>query len=377
VKLQRIKPIAVKEFRQVVRDTRTLSVLLFFPAFMMILFGYALSFDVKHVPLAVLDNDRSAQSRDYIQNFLHSDKFDLRFYLAGSNEVDAVLDDGRAQVVLVIPPDFADHLSRGEPAEVQINLDGSNSNSAATALGYVSAVTQDYSEQIRTRTLKRVGITNVPLPIDYRPRIWYNPELRSARFLVPGIIVQILLIMTVISTSLSVVREKERGTMEQIIVSPLHPIEVIVGKCIPYVLLSMVGAVMVLVMGWLLFGVAVKGSILMLSFAMLVFLVGGLGMGLLISTLTGTQRAAYQMSALMTMLPSILLSGFIFPLRNMPIPIQVVSYIIPARYFLPVLRGIIVKGTGLVTYWREMLFLVVFAVAVISLSTARLRRQMS
>ena len=377
MKLQRIKPIAVKEFRQVVRDTRTLAVLLFFPAFMMFLFGYALSFDVKHVPLAVLDNDRTAQSRDYIQSFLHSENFDLRFYLAGSNEVDAVLDDGRAQVVLVIPPDFADHLSRGDQVDVQINLDGSNSNSAATALGYVSAITADYSEQIRTRALKRVGMTSVALPIDYRPRVWYNPELRSARFLVPGIIVQILLIMTVISTSLSVVREKERGTMEQIIVSPLLPIEVIIGKCIPYVLLSMIGAAIVLMMGWLLFAVAVKGSILLLSLSMLVFLIGGLGMGLLISTVTGTQRAAFQMSALLTMLPSILLSGFIFPLRNMPIPIQVVSYLIPARYFLPILRGIIVKGTGLVTYWREMVFLVAFAVAVISLSTVRLRRQMS
>jgi ABC-2 type transport system permease protein len=183
--------------------------------------------------------------------------------------------------------------------------------------------------------------------------------------------------MTVISTSLSVVREKERGTMEQLVVSPLHPLEVILGKSVPYIILSFIGAAVIVFCGWLLFGVAVKGSWLLLFLATGLFLAGGLGMGLLISTIANTQRMAYQFSGLLTMMPSFLLSGWIFPLRNMPVPVQIVSYIIPARYFLPILRSIIVKGVGLADFWPQMVFLLVFAVAVIALSTARLRRQMA
>jgi ABC-2 type transport system permease protein len=244
-------------------------------------------------------------------------------------------------------------------------------------LGYVGAIAQGYSANIQMAALLRVGLTNVALPIDYRPRVWYNPELRSANYLIPGIIVQILMLMTVISTSLSVVREKERGTMEQLVVSPLHPFEVIVGKCAPYILLSLFGAAVVVLFGWFLFGVAVKGSLLLLFVVTLAFVIGGLGLGLLISTLANTVRVAYMFAGLLTMMPSFLLSGWIFPLRNMPIPVQIVSYIIPARYFLPTLRAIIVKGVGLSAFWPQLVFLVVFAVVVLTLSTARLRRQMS
>ena len=368
---------AAKELRQIVRDWRTLAVLLFFPAFMMILFGYALNFDVKHVPLAVLDNDRTPRSRDFVQNFGHSEYFDLRGYLERESDIDEALDAGRVQCVLVIPPGFTQQLTRGATAEVQVNVDGSNSNSAAAVLGYVNAICLDYAGRVRATALLRAGLSGIAMPIDYRPRVWYNPELKSARFLIPGIMVQILLIMTVISTSLSVVREKERGTMEQLVVSPLGPAEVILGKTVPYLGIAFIGVGIVLFVGWALFGVAVKGSWFLLFGATLVFLVGGLGMGLLISTLTGTQRSAFQLSALLTMLPSILLSGFIFPLRNMPIPIQVVSYLIPARYFLPVLRGIILKGTGLSAFWPDLVFLVGFAILTLVLSTGRLRRQMS
>lgn len=376
-RLRRVRPVAVKEVRQILRDRRTLIVMLGFPIFMMLLFGYALNFDVKHIPLAVLDNDQTTQSRDLAESFLHSGYFDFSRSLSTEREVNEVLDGGRAQVVLVMPAGFADSLARGDNVAVQLAVDGSNSNTASTVIGYAGAIIQDYSQQLRATALMRIGRTNISLPIDYRPRVWYNPELKSASFLIPGIIVQILLLMTVISTSLSVVREKERGTMEQLVVSPLHPLQVIVGKSVPYIALSFIGATVVVLSGWLLFGVAVKGSWFWLFLATTAFLAGGLGMGLLISTIAGTQRMAYQFSGLLTMLPSFLLSGWIFPLRNMPIPVQVVSYIIPARYFLPVLRAIIVKGVGVETFWPQMVFLVVFAVVVISLSTARLRRQMS
>jgi ABC-2 type transport system permease protein len=377
VRLRRVRPVAMKEVRQILRDRRTLTVMLGFPIFMMLLFGYALNFDVKHIPLAILDNDQSSASREFAASFLHSGYFEFRQALSSEREVDAALDGGFAQVVLVVPAGFSDSLARGSSVAVQVAVDGSNSNTASTVIGYAGAIMQAYSEKLRSTALARIGRRSVTMPIDYRPRVWYNPELKSASFLIPGIIVQILLLMTVISTSLSVVREKERGTMEQLVVSPLNPLQVIVGKSVPYIVLSFIGAAVVVLSGWLLFGVPVKGSWLWLFLATSAFLVGGLGLGLFISTIAGTQRAAYQFSGLLTMLPSFLLSGWIFPLRNMPVPVQVVSYIIPARYFLPVLRAIIVKGVGIETFWPNMVFLVAFAVAVIALSTARLRRQMS
>ncbi len=367
----------MKEVRQILRDRRTLIVMLGFPVFMMLLFGYALNFDVKHIPMSVLDNDQTGRSRDFAESFLHSGYFEFSRHLSSEREVDEALDAGLAQVVLVIPAGFADSLARGSNVAVQVAVDGSNSNTASTVIGYAGAIMQAYSEELRTAALARIGRTNVALPIDYRPRVWYNPELKSASFLIPGIIVQILLLMTVISTSLSIVREKERGTMEQLVVSPLNPLQVIVGKSVPYVVLSFIGASVVVLCGWILFGVPVKGSWLWLFLATSAFLVGGLGMGLLISTISGTQRAAYQFSGLLTMLPSFLLSGWIFPLRNMPIPVQVVSYIIPARYFLPILRAVIVKGVGIEAFWPQMVFLVAFALVVVSLSTVRLRRQMA
>ena len=244
-------------------------------------------------------------------------------------------------------------------------------------MGYVNAFCGDYSNKILGVALARMGVTELPLAIDYRTRVWYNPELRSAKFLIPGLIAIILLIMTVVSTSLSVIREKERGTMEQIVVSPVQPVDVILGKTIPYVFSSLIGAIIVLVVGAVLFGVVVRGSWLLLFVATLLFLVGGLGLGLLISTLTDNQRGAYMLSALVTLLPSVILSGFIFPIRNMPVAIQAASYLVPARYFLPILRSVIIKGAGLSACWQEVLFLIGFALLMIALSTTRLERRMS
>jgi ABC-2 type transport system permease protein len=374
---RRIRPVAVKELRQLVRDKRTLAVLLAFPAFLMILFGYAFNFDVKHIRLAVLDQNRSPESRQFIQSFLNSEYFDLYQELNSSSEIDELLNKGRVLVALVIPADFSSGIAMGKDVRVQVNVDGSNSNTASTAVGYVSGVIQNYSSRLLADVLMRTGRTHGSVPIDYRPRVWYNPELRSTPFLIPGLIVMTLLLMSVISTSLSIVREKERGTMEQIIVSPIRPLDVILGKTIPYAAISLLGSVVVLLVSAVLFGVWVKGSWLLLYLATFFFLMGGLGLGLLISTLTSTQQGAYSFSGLLTMLPSVILSGWIFPIRNMPIPIQVVTYLIPARYFLPILRGIIVKGVGLSAYWEQMIFLVVFAIIIIFLSTMRLRRQMS
>jgi drug efflux transport system permease protein len=374
---RRIRPVAVKELRQLVRDKRTLAVLLAFPAFLMILFGYAFNFDVKHIRLAVLDQDRTSESRQFIQSFLNSEYFTLYQELNSAEEIDELLNKGRVLVAIVIPADFTSGITMGKNVRVQVIVDGSNSNTASTAVGYVTGVVQNYSSRLLTDVLMRYGRSHGAVPIDYRPRVWYNPELRSTLFLIPGIIVITLLLMSVVSTSLSVVREKERGTMEQIIVSPIRPLDVILGKTIPYAIFSLLGSVIVLLVSALLFNVWVKGNWLLLYLATFFFLMGGLGLGLLISTLTSTQQGAYSFSGLLTMMPSVILSGWIFPIRNMPIPIQVVTYLIPARYFLPILRGIIVKGVGLSAYWEQMLFLVAFATIIIFLSTMRLRRQMS
>jgi len=373
--LSRIKPIIIKEFRQVVRDKRSLGVLLLIPAFMLIMFGYALNFDVKHTSLAIYDEDKSQMSRDFVENFLHSEYFDLKYYLNSAREIDELMGEESVRVAVVVPQDFSERLLAGREAIVQVIVDGANSNAAVTAIGYVNAIVQNYSTKTLTNALMRIGQSGLSMPIDYRPRVWYNPELRSAKFLVPGLIVFILMITTVISTSLSVVREKERGTMEQIIVSPIKPVELILGKTIPYIFISLIATVVILLVSYFLFDVVIKGSYLLLFIVTLIFLTGGLGLGLLISSIAETQQLAFMLAVIVTALPTFILSGFVFPIRNMPVVIQAITYLIPARYFLVVLRSIILKGVGLSAFWDQVLFLIAFAALAITASSVRMRKR--
>lgn len=370
----RIRPIAVKEFRQIARDKRTLGVLLLIPAFMLVMFGYALNFDVKHVSLAVYDSEGSRASREFAEGLLRSEYFDLKVRLNDARRIDSLMGEERVRVALVIPRDFSKRLLAGRDATVQVLVDGANANAAATAVGYVNAMAQDYSAKLSVRASMRAGRSGVPIPIDYRPRVWYNPELKSAKFLVPGLIGFILMITAVISTALSVVREKEQGTIEQIVVSPIRPVELILGKTLPYILISLVATAIILFVSFLLFDVVVRGSSLLLFGVTLLFLAGALGLGLLISTVADSQQVAFQMATLATMLPTFLLSGFVFPIRNMPLPVRAITYIVPAKYFLVALRGIILKGVGLSAFWDQALFLVAFAALTLGLSSARLRR---
>jgi len=370
----RIRPIVIKEFRQISRDRRTLGVLLVIPAFMLVMFGYALNFDVRRVPLAVCDQDRSRASREFAESFLHSEYFDLKHRLSDAREIDGLMGGERVRVALVIPPDFSERLLGGREATVQVLVDGANASAAATAVGYVGAMAQDHSSKIAIRASARTGRPGVPLPIDYRPRVWYNPELKSAKFLVPGLIGFILMITAVISTALSVVREKEQGTIEQIVVSPIRPVELILGKTIPYILISLAATAIILLVSYLLFDVAVRGSYLLLFGVTLLFLAGALGLGLLISTVADSQQVAFQMALLVTMLPTFLLSGFVFPIRNMPLPVQAITHIVPARYFLVALRGIVLKGVGLSALYDQALFLLAFAALTLGVSSARLRK---
>ena len=363
-----------KEFRQIRRDKRILGMLLFIPALMLLMFGYALNFDVKHTSLAVYDEDRSETSRVFARQFWNSEYFDLKFYLESKAEMNELLDGEKVRVILVIPSTFSRDLARGRETSVQFLIDGANSFSASTVLGYVNGIVQQYSLNVVTSAFLRAGGSEISVPIDFRPRVWYNPELRSAKYLVPGLIAFILMVVAVVSTALSVVRERELGTMEQLMVSPIKPMEIILGKTIPYTLISLAAAGSILVVGYLLFDVEVKGSFLLLFLVTLIFLLGSLGFGLLISTVAETQQVAFMIAALSTMLPTFILSGFIFPIRNMPAAIQAITYLIPARYFLTALRGIILKGVGINAFWDQLLFLLAYAALTISVSSLRLRK---
>lgn len=372
-----IGPIVKKEFRQVSRDKRTLGVLLLIPALLLILYGYALNLDVKHLAMAVYDQEGSTASRKFTEVFTHSEYFDLVYSVTGEREIQGLIDRSDALVALVIPYDFSRALENGEDVKIQVLLDGSNSNTASTALGYINAIVQDYSNDHLLRTLERKGIRISLVPVELHPRVWYNPELKTATFLVPGLIGVILMITTVVSTALSVVREKERGTMEQIIVSPIKPIELIIGKLIPYFFISFIAAILILIVGRVLFGVTVAGNPLLLALSLAIFLIGSLGVGLLVSTMAESQQVAFMVAVVISMLPSFVLSGFVFPISSMPVVVQGATYLVSARYFLIALRGIILKGAGLAAYWEQLLILGLFGFGVMLIATMRLRRELN
>ena len=369
-----ILPVVRKEFRQIRRDKRALGVLLFIPSIMLIMFGYALNFDVKHSAVAVYDQDNSKTSREFAELFFHSEYFDDAYRLESLNGIDELLDKEDVRAVIVIPVDFTRTIAEGNNTYVQILVDGANSNAATTVVGYVQAIIQQYSLNVMTKASYRQGGRQIVIPVDLRPRVWYNPELRSAKFLVPGLIAFILTITAVVSTSLSVVREWEMGTVEQIIVSPLKPLGLILGKTVPYLIISLFGAAIIVLAGFVLFDVAIKGSFIWLFLVTLVFIIGSLGLGLLISSIAGSQQVAFMISVIATLLPTFILSGFVFPIRNMPAAIQAITYIIPARYFLVALRSIILKGVGPSAFWGQLLCLIAYAGLMLGASSMRLKK---
>jgi len=371
--IERIFAIARKEFYQVWRDKRSLGLLLFVPAFTILLFGFALSFDVKHIQLAVVDQDRTIESEKFIGSFLHSEYFDLAARVPTTADAQRLIELGSADVVLVIPVDFSRRILAGETAAVQALINGGNSNVATTAASYVTLFAQDYSNAIQIEALARAGIGGY-VPIDYRPRLWFNPELKSSKYLVPGLMGYVMIITTVISTALSVVREKERGTIEQMMVSPVSSGEFMIGKTIPYFLIACMLAALIILSGWLLFDIPVRGSMVMLAASLLFFIVGGLGMGLAISTVAQTQESAFFLATFATVLPTQLLSGFIFPIENMPIVLQWITTIVPAKYLLTVLRSILLKGSPVTAYWPSFVAIVIFALLTMTMAIRRLKK---
>jgi ABC-2 type transport system permease protein len=362
-----------KEFRQIRRDARSLIFLIFLPAFLLLMFGFALNFDVKHIPLAVVDLDGSQQSRELVEKFGTTEYFDLRAVLKRTRDIDGLMAREKARAALVIPATYSRDLLAGRISSVQFLVDGANAMSGTAAAGYAAAILQSYSQKATLEAMERRGLRRLTLPLETEVRVWYNPELRSARFLVPGLIAFILMVVLTMSTAFSIVREKERGTMEQIRVSPLRPGALIIGKLIPYIIISLASSHFVLALGWVLFGVALKGNYLLLLLTMVLFLICGLGQGILISAVTRTQQAAFLISFLTTILPTFILSGFVFPVRNMPGLIQLLTYLVPAKYFLVALRAIILKGVGLEAFLDQVLLLAGFGVLILVLSVVLLR----
>ena len=372
--MRRLRAVVVKELRQVRRDPFSLLMLIALPAFMLVLYGFALNFDVRHVRLAIQDRDRSAASRELLSAFTHSTYFDLVASPAPGQDTDALLERRVAKAVLVVPEGYGRELRAGRIAPVQLLLDGADSTTAQTVLGYARALVSEQNAALVTEALARAG-RRAEAPLALEPRILFNPELQSTQFLVPGLIGFLLMLTAVLSTALSVVREKERGTMEQLRIAPLRTWELILGKTLPYLGISLVATLIILLAARGLFGVTIRGTYLDLLLAVLLYLFGALGFGLLISTIANTQALAFQAGLIASMLPAILLSGFIFQIRIMPSWLQLVTYLVPARFFLVILRGIILKGEGISTYWPQVGALVLYGVATLTLASLRLARR--
>ena len=362
--------VARKEFRQIARDRRSLMVLLFVPAFFLLLYGYALSFDLRDITLAVHDNDRSNASRQLVNAFVRSGYFQLTADVSSPREYETLIDRGDVRAVLVIPAGLQRDLFTGRRVPVQVIINGDNSNTATTVMGYVLSVLQTVSAQYQAQTVRGAA-----RPITVESRVWYNPQLRSALFLIPGLIAYIGMISSVISTSLSVVREKERGTMEQVRMAPLGTGSYIIGKTLPYFVISLATSVTIVIASMVLFGLPMNGSWAVLILALSLYLAGALGLGLMISTIAESQQVAFQLAVLASFLPTMMLSGFVFPIASMPAPIQAITLIVPARYFIVALRSIVLKGADLSTFWPELVALAVYAALMLTLASKRLARQ--
>lgn len=361
-----------KELRQILRDRRTLMILLFIPVFFLLLFGYALNFDIRHVALAVEDRDHTPESRRLVSAFVNSGYFDIAASVTSEKEIVDLMDRNRIRAALVIPAGLARDVRTGRPTEVEVLINGDNANTAATVMGYAGTIIGTESLQYVPRGLMRVP--GGP-PLTLEPRVWYNPQLRSTLFLVPGLLAYIAMLTAVVSTALSVVREKERGTMEQVRMAPIGTLPFILGKSLPYFFISLASSIGVILASMVLFDLPVRGSWPLLLLALSLFLLGALGMGLLISTIADTQQVAFQIALLSSFLPTMLLSGFVFPIASMPRALQLVTLIIPARYFLVALRAIVLKGVGIDVIAGSLGALAVFAVAVLGLAALRLRRE--
>lgn len=365
---RRLLAVARKEALQLRRDPRSLALAFLLPIFQLTFFGYAITLDVDDIPLAVLDQDRTAQSRRLIEGLAATGYFHVAETLESYRQVDELLTRGAVTAALSIPPGFAADLAAGRPAAVQLAVDGSDANTATIALGYADAIVARHSTDIVLR-----GLEVVP-PADVEPRVWYNPTLESRNMVVPGLIAVIMSIIAALLTALTIAREWERGTMEQLVSTPVHRLEVVLGKLLPYVVIGVIDVAVILSAGLLIFGVPFRGNVFLLAVLTLLFLVGALGLGIFISATLRSQVLATQAAMIATYLPAVLLSGFLFDLASMPIVIRLVSYVVPARYYITITRGILLKGAGVDVLWAQAVAMAIFAFVGLGLATRNFRK---
>jgi len=377
VNLRRTYAMTRKEFLHIVRDPRSLVMALAVPLVMLLLFGYGLTLDVDRIPTLIYDMDSSPESREAIARFAGSRFFDVLGSVDGYRAIEREIDRDKALLAVVIPQDFSRELLSGRQPQVQLIFDGSDSNTASIAKGYAEALLQNYAYDVRARALDQKGGGRMEAPVDARLRVLYNSELKSRNYLVPGLIATILAIITALLTSLTIAREWETGTMEQLLSTPVRPAEVVLGKMLAFFALGFIDTLMAVAVGVLVFGVPLRGNPLLLIGATSIFVFGSLCWGILISAAARTQVQAYQLGMLSSFLPALLLSGFVYSIENMPAVIQLISYIVPARYIVTVLKGVFLKGVGLEILWGQVALLVVYGAAAFVVATRKLRQKVA
>ncbi|MGE5581785.1 MAG: ABC transporter permease [Bacillota bacterium] len=368
-----------KEFLQIRRDPRTLGIVLFAPLVMLLLYGFAINFDIHHIGIVVYDQDQSQRSREFIKSFSTSEYFDILGYSNNPDHLTDLLEAGQARTFLWIPHGFGAKLAAGKSSQLFLGVDGSDSNTATISLGYFTAFIRSYSTQIVVQRFHQSGrevLLKAMTPFSIQERIWYNPELVSSHFIVPGLIAVLLMMMVSLLTAMAITGEKERNTFEQLAASPIPPWKLILGKIIPYSLASFGGVLLIIPAGVFGFGVPLRGNLLILMMFIIIFLMAALAMGLTFSTIAKTQQQAMLMTASATLLPAILLSGFVFPIETMPWVLQLISNLVPAKFFLISLRGIFLKGVGLEVLWPQMVSLVIYMLFFAAIAALRFRKRL-
>lgn len=372
----RLRSLIRKEFIQILRDNRTLALIIVIPIIQLFLLGYSATSDISDVPLAVYDQDLSSASRALIDAYRAADYFSIHYYVNSEMQIRDLIEAGKARVGLIIPPNYGAEISGNGQAHVAFILDGSDPSVASTALSASQLIGQAYSTKIQAERLSRVGINLYQSsPLEVHTQVWYNPDLEDSFFMVPGIIGMILYAITSIVTANSIVKERERGTIEQLIVTPIRPWELVVGKISPYVLLALFNTIEVVVIGSIWFKVPVRGSVILILALSSLFLLSSLGIGLLASTIANTQQEA-MLTVWMTMLPAIFLSGFFFPIEAMPKLLQWLSYLMPLRYYLRIIRSLLLKGTGVFVLKEDIIALLIFGVCLMTLASLRFRKRL-
>jgi len=375
--VMRYRAVARKELLHIARDPRSLGLALAVPLMMLLLFGWALTLDVDRIPTYVYDWDATPESRATIDQFRGSRYFDIQRYVHSYQPIDRNINNSRILMSIVVPKNFARDLQEGREADLQVILDGSDSNTASIALGYAQAVVATYAQELRSAAQVRLGGGKLKIPVDAQIRVLYNNDLESKNFIVPGLIAVTMMIIAALLTSLTIAREWETGTMEQLLSTPLRPAEIVLGKLSAFFLLGVTDMILCVVVGVFLFGVPFRGSIWFLFLTTFLFLFGALCWGMMISALARSQLLAYQMGLLSSFLPAFLLSGFIYSIENMPKVIQAVTYIVPARYFVTILKGVFLKGTGIAVLSTETLFLFAYALLVFVIAVRKMRQKVA